>query len=205
MDLQTAAFNLGKAFSVQQPRPGKGNRQQPSPPAASPPERRRSRTPRRKDKGSKHESHPPAPSVEDKMQIWAKLQGIAKPEEPKEEPKVEEKRIGWLPEGEHCVRCGKSVVEQGGIYCGRKRPNGECVGCFEGICWKCMNKAGKKEFGNVKTSKTEFASLGADAWWMHEKCMSPEDKRSYFGEDDEEEDQKKAGSDDEGDGKFLWM
>jgi len=56
-------------------------------------------------------------------------------------------------------------------------------GCFEQICWKCMNKGGK-DFGTIKCTKAEFAEMGEGAWWMHEKCMTPEDKRAYFGEED---------------------
>jgi len=189
VDLQQAALNLGRAFSAPSSRlPAQA-------PQASPPPRR-SRSPKRKDKdkGKKEESE-----VDKKRENWEKLQGIAKPEEPKEET-----RFGWLPENAHCSKCEKSVVDKGGVYCGRKRPNGEYVGCFEEICWKCMNKANKKEFGSVKTSKTEFSSLGPDAWWMHEKCMSAEDKKEYFGESDEEDGKKKDASDDEG-GTFAWL
>jgi len=140
----------------------------------------------------------------DKRKAWERLQGIA-PEEP-EEPAKEETRFGWLPEGAHCLRCDKSVVERGGVYCGRKRPGGKCVGCFASICWKCMNKGGKEEIGAIRTSKTEFASLGPDAWWMHDKCMSPEDKRSYFGEDEDDVGKPKddEDSDDGAPGKFAW-
>ena len=31
------------------------------------------------------------------------------------------------------------------------------------------------KIGKIKTTKSEFASLGPDAWWMHETCMTPED------------------------------
>ena len=30
------------------------------------------------------------------------------------------------------------------------------------------------KIGGIKTTKAEFSSLGRDAWWMHEKCMSAE-------------------------------
>lgn len=201
-DLQQAALNLGKAFSAP-------SRPPPAPaPLPVPPVRERSRSPRRKGKVA--EASPPPDEPMDKMHIWEKLQGIAKPE-----PKKEETRIGWLPDGAECGKCQKSVVEKGGIYCGRKRPNGDAGGCFAGICWKCMNKATKADIGGVRTTKAEFASLGPDAWWLHESCMTPQDKRAYFCEEEEEEDKvnmktmnnnKKKGddSDDDAGGKFAW-
>lgn len=99
---------------------------------------------------------------------------------------------GWLREGERCDGCSKSVVEQGGVRCRRLRPEGKKVGCDARICWKCMNKAPPIAFGKVRTTKAEFADLGTDAWWMHEKCMQPTDKEAYFatGDDDTGEDNK---------------
>lgn len=32
------------------------------------------------------------------------------------------------------------------------------------------------KIGKIKTTKSEFASLGPDAWWMHEKCMTAEER-----------------------------
>jgi len=216
-DLQQAALNLGRAFSAPAPpqRAAPQHRGSASPPAqASPPggSQRRSRSPRRagKDKGKQGKekeakAQPAAEEGVDKMHVWEKLQGIAKPEEP--QAPVEETRIGWLPEGVECSKCGKNVADKGGVYCGRKRPDKTVCGCFAAICWKCMNKASKDEVGSVRTSKTEFASLGADAWWMHERCMTAEDKKAYFGEDDDEEVGEPKDMDDdsdEGDGKFAW-
>merc|ERR1712078_939311 len=54
-----------------------------------------------------------------KMQAWEKLQGIQRPKKI-----VAEKRIGWLPEGVKCSRCMKSVMDKGGVYCGRQ-PRGK--------------------------------------------------------------------------------
>eukprot|EP00434_Breviolum_minutum_P032323 symbB.v1.2.028584.t1/scaffold3042.1/size64827/2 len=85
--------------------------------------------------------------------------------------------------------CSKSVVEKGGVYCGRKRALKDFGGCFQAICWKCMNKQ-RDKIGKIKTTKSEFASLGPDAWWMHETCMTPEDKKEYFREDEEEEEEE---------------
>lgn len=225
-DLQQAALNLGRAFSAPAA---------PPPAAASRPASDRSRSPRRTggapgrgaDRGAsaggrsggrgaaaggppgrgaaEAAASPAADEVDhshsDKMHIWEKLQGIAKPE-----PKKEETRFGWLPEGARCSKCEKTVVDRGGVYCGRKRPGGECGGCFAEICWKCMNKGNKDEIGAIRTSKTEFSSIGPDAWWMHEKCMTTEDKRAYFGEEDEDMGKAKSAqdSDDEHPGKFAW-
>ncbi|CAK9097925.1 unnamed protein product [Durusdinium trenchii] len=96
-----------------------------------------------------------------------------KPPPPEEKPEPEETRIGWLPDGASCSLCSKSVVEKGGVYCGRKRAPKDFGGCFEAICWKCMNKQ-RDKIGKIKTTKNEFSTLGPDAWWMHEKCMKPE-------------------------------
>jgi len=140
--------------------------------------------------------------VKDKMLVWEKLQGIERPVEKKEET-----RIGWLPDGSRCSKCEKSVMARGGVYCGRRRPDGTYGGCFQEICWKCMNKASKDQIGSIKTNKAEFTSLGPSAWWMHESCMSAEDKRAYFGEDDDEDVGKPKDaedSDDEQPGKFAW-
>lgn len=225
-DLQAAALNLGRAFAAptlkpaprlmpqreeapprqvehlahQQQRDGSRSPRRKAERGAHQQQRDRSRSPRGKDGRGPSELPPPAEKSVDKMVVWEKLQGIAKPE-----PVKEETRIGWLPDKSKCSKCEKAVVEKGGVYCGRRRPSGECGGCFVGICWKCMNKSGK-ELGSVRTTKAEFASLGPDAWWMHEACMSAEDKRAYFGEEEEESANKRGAddSDDEHPGKFEW-
>lgn len=94
------------------------------------------------------------------------------------EPKA---RFGWMAEGAPCSVCSKQVAAQGGAICARQRKSRQVVGCGKGVCWKCMNRARQEEFGVVKTTKTEFLSLGRDAWWMHQACMSPEDEDAYFG------------------------
>ena len=50
------------------------------------------------------------------------------------------------------------------------------------FCLKCKIPEKKGEvpsaedkIGKIKTTKSEFSSLGPDAWWMHERCMTPED------------------------------
>jgi len=179
-ELQQAAMNLGRAFSAPAPKP----KPAPEPPKPKPePPRERSRSPKRKAEAS-----PPPDDPVDKMHAWKVLQGL---EKAKEKPKVEEKRIGWLPDGACCSMCSKNVVDQGGVWCGRRRSETECGGCFEAICWKCMNKH-RDKIGGIRTTKKEFTSLGPDAWWMHEKCMTPEDKKAYFGEDEEEEEEEVA-------------
>lgn len=82
-----------------------------------------------------------------------------------------------------------------------------------------MNKTPKDSFGQVRTTKAEFASLGTDAWWMHEQCMTADDLREYYGKGDEEEDAggavdeegdtrgegaKGDGSGSEEEGRFAW-
>merc|ERR1719221_1720219 len=128
-----------------------------------------------------------------------------KPVEENKTP-VKEKRPGWLPEKTMCDFCNKTVVEKGGVYCGRKRDDGTYVGCFKAICWKCMNKGLKDIVGGIKTTKKEFVELGPGAWWMHEACMSAEDKKAYFGEEEDDDigKPKDMDSDEEGDGKFAW-
>eukprot|EP00931_Biecheleriopsis_adriatica_P063204 TRINITY_DN38231_c0_g1_i1.p1 TRINITY_DN38231_c0_g1~~TRINITY_DN38231_c0_g1_i1.p1 ORF type:complete len:632 (+),score=152.82 TRINITY_DN38231_c0_g1_i1:76-1896(+) len=203
-ELQQAAMNLGRAFSA----PAKPAAPTPAPPQPKPEPpkpRERSRSPKRGGQAS-----PPQEEPVDKMKAWKVLQGLEKPEQRPPPPKVEEKRIGWLPDGTECSMCSKSVVEQGGVYCGRRRSEDDCGGCFQAICWKCMNKH-RDKIGQIKTTKKEFASLGPDAWWMHERCMTAEDKRAYFNEDEEEEEEekpkpkpkKKRKGEDDGD-KFAW-
>ncbi|CAE7781702.1 pli1 [Symbiodinium pilosum] len=194
-ELQQAALNLGRAFSAPKASPPPAAPAEVKPkaePKAREREKPRSRSPRRGGQES-----PPQDEPVDKMKAWKVLQGLEKPPEKpkeerpeplKEEPKKAEeaKCIGWLPDGAICSLCSKTVVEKGGVYCGRKRSSGDFAGCFQAICWKCMNKH-RDKIGKIKTTKSEFSSLGVGAWWMHEKCMTPEDKKDYFGEDEEEE------------------
>lgn len=112
-----------------------------------------------------------------------------------------------MHEGAPCSRCAKFVIEHGGVVCARRRSNGEVVGCGAGICWRCMNRATREEFGAVKTTKAEFASMGETAWWMHGTCMAPEDEEAYFcnGEVLTEDEDGAAESDGrEGQRRFAW-
>lgn len=206
--LQQMALNMGRPFAAPV-----AVKPLPPLPAKSPDsgrERDRSRSPKRAAVQKTAEAAPEEQAV-DKMIAWRKLQGIhiepEKPAEPEKlpEPVEEESRYGWLPEGTLCTLCEKAVVEKGGVYCGRKRPNASIGGCLKGYCWKCMNKR-KDAIGSIRTNKSEFTDLGSDAWWMHEKCMSAEDKRLYFGEEDEDVGKIKdmEDSDSEPDGKFAW-
>lgn len=219
-DLQAAALNLGRP-SFAAPQPPKPQ-PPPQPPKAVVEEKKkeRSRSPRRNGRGTGEVAGPPPEQKtdEEKMLAWQKLQGIykepekpVKPEKPPE-PKVPEKpkeedRFGWMHEGTRCTKCEKVVVDKGGVYCGRKRDDGSLGGCFHGYCWKCMNKF-KDVVGKIRTNKSEFLNLGPGAWWMHDKCMTSEDKRIYFGEESDDEDVGKPkdmeDSDDEGGGKFAW-
>jgi len=217
-NLQQAALNLGRAFSASGASASKRTKQ--SARTLAPPHRRgagdapnstalvtkvareRSRSTKRQATGRSAGGAPPVERDEpiDKMQVWEKLQGIEKPK-----AVVEETRFGWLPEKANCAMCNKAVVAKGGVYCGRKRFDGACGGCFQGICWKCMNKGSKDMLGSIKTTKSEFTSLGAGAWWMHERCMTAEDKSAYFGEEDDDVGKPKDADDsEEEDGKFAW-
>lgn len=202
-ELQAAALNLGQL----QKKPPKPAPKPVEKPVEKPKgNREKSRSPRRGGKSEKNATKakveaaktPAAEVVVDKLHVWKKLQGLT--------PSDEEKACGWLPEGFKCSKCDKSVVDKGGVYCGRKRPDGSIGGCHAGYCWKCMNKK-IDEVGEIRTNKAEFSELGAGAWWMHEKCMTEEDKKTYYGEDDEDDSgNAKAAddSDDEHPGKFAW-
>jgi len=217
-ELQQAALNLGRAFSA--PKAGTVAQEKVDTMEKSEklekhkdPNNGRSKPRSRSPKRGGQES-PPQDEPLDKMKAWKVLQGLERPvEKPKPvEVQKEETRIGWLPDGAVCSLCSKTVVEKGGVYCGRKRPSGQYGGCFQAICWKCMNKH-RDKIGKIKTTKSEFSSLGAGAWWMHEKCMSEEDKKDYFGDDEEEEEKeeapkakrpKKKFKDEAEDAKFAW-
>lgn len=215
-ELQQAALNLGRAFGAAPKVTVTVSAASPPPEREKQPEKekpkKRSRSPKRGGQES-----PPQEEPVDKMRAWKVLQGLEKPIEkpppppPEKKLEPEETRFGWLLDGASCSLCSKSVVEKGGVYCGRKRATaGDYGGCFQAICWKCMNKQ-RDKIGKIKTTKSEFASLGPDAWWMHETCMTPEDKKDYFGEDEEEEPEeevkqkrpKKKFKEDNGD-KFAW-
>lgn len=215
-ELQQAALNLGRAFSAPKVTLGTA----PGLTASPPPEReakevKEKEKPKKRSRSPKRgQESPPQEEPVDKMRAWKVLQGLEKPIEKPKPPEIkpiepEETRFGWLPDGVSCSMCSKSVVEKGGVYCGRKRALKDFGGCFQAICWKCMNKQ-RDKIGKIKTTKSEFASLGPDAWWMHETCMTPEDKKEYFREDEEEEEEevkpkrpKKKLKEDDGE-KFAW-
>jgi hypothetical protein len=37
------------------------------------------------------------------------------------------------------------------------------------------------DWGDVRTTREEFTSLGTGAWWLHQTCMRPEDWKDYYG------------------------
>jgi len=92
--------------------------------------------------------------------------------------------LGRLVAGSRCNLCSKKVSEDfGGLICWRQRKNGgEAGGCREGVCWRCMKRAPRDSFGDIRTNKEEFESWGDDAWWMHEGCMRDSDWADYMGE-----------------------
>jgi hypothetical protein len=97
-------------------------------------------------------------------------------------PDTKDKPTGFLPEGTPCGRCKKDVAGDGGVYCGRRTTNGGVSGCSSAVCWRCMARAPRTEMGCIRTSKAEFVSLGAAAWWMHDFCMLPGDRQDYYRE-----------------------
>lgn len=94
----------------------------------------------------------------------------------------------WMPVGAICRLCTKpSAKEHGGVICRRRRGDGSVGGCGEAICWRCMKRAPRESFGQVRTTKEEFESLEEDAWWMHEHCFTDGDYKDYFGESEPED------------------
>lgn len=105
----------------------------------------------------------------------------------------------WMPVGMVCRLCTKSVAKEfGGVICRRHRTNGTLGGCGEGVCWRCMKRAPRESFGQVRTTKEEFEGLEDEAWWMHEGCFEEGDYKDYFGESEPEaEELKKQDADDD--------
>mmetsp|Transcript_66057 Transcript_66057/g.176836 ORF Transcript_66057/g.176836 Transcript_66057/m.176836 type:complete len:364 (+) Transcript_66057:2-1093(+) len=100
----------------------------------------------------------------------------------------------WMPVGMVCRLCTKPVKQElAGVICRRCRPDGRVAGCGDGICWRCMKRAPKDSFGQVRTTKEEFQSLKQDAWWMHEACFEEGDYKDYFGESEPEEEEQARG------------
>jgi len=113
-------------------------------------------------------------------------------------------RTGWMMAGANCSICSHKVPDRGGVFCGRiRQPSGQSVGCSKGVCWRCMVRVRSVAFGDVTTTKTEFASLGEGAWWMHKACMEAEDLEAYFEVEEEEavEAGRERSSGEEDDGK----
>jgi len=114
--------------------------------------------------------------------------------------------FGWLPEGHCCGLCQKQVIEHGAVVCGRRRKDGTLVGCRSAVCWRCMNQLPQEQLGKVRTTKAEFQSMEAgEAWWMHEACMSDEDKKDYYrGDGEADADDGEEGEKEEKEGPFEW-
>jgi len=150
---------------------------------------------RKKRRKTERRSKAAATERERIREAWAKLQ-------------QGEIRHGFMLDGQTCTKCEKSVVDQGGVWCGRpvSEDNREARGCGMRYCWKCMNQA-REEIGKIRTTKKEFLEL-ENPWWMHDKCMNKEDEKAYFGEDAEDEDNPKGlleEEDDFNDGStFAW-
>jgi len=146
--------------------------------------------------GSAPAAEPAAPVEEPRSRSPRRKQQVAKEpveEHPKEMPSnvgSAEDHVGWMPPNHPCSVCQKQVAVSGGIFCGRRRSDGSLKGCGAAVCWRCMNRSSKDaDFGQVRTNKAEFESLGEDAWWMHEACMEDEDLQDYYDGDE---------------GKFAW-
>merc|ERR1712012_1179449 len=84
---------------------------------------------------------------------------------------------GWLPDGTPCRRCGKAVYDHGGVFCGRL--GDPAAGCGAAICWRCMRRAPREQFGDIRITKTKLIAYGDGGWWMHEHCMRLQDKCAY--------------------------
>merc|ERR1712066_910241 len=84
-----------------------------------------------------------------------------------------------LEAGTSCKRCLKVVVNHGGVFCGWVDVNDVFVGCSAAVCWRCMRRAPKEALGELRITKTEVASVGDTAWWMHDFCMRPQDKTDF--------------------------
>mmetsp|Transcript_91937 Transcript_91937/g.256122 ORF Transcript_91937/g.256122 Transcript_91937/m.256122 type:complete len:1055 (-) Transcript_91937:12-3176(-) len=123
----------------------------------------------------------------EKKELLAKALEVASkaPAEPAKGP-------AWMTVGATCRLCTKPVTKEfAGVVCRRHRADGSIGGCGEGICWRCMKRAPRESFGNVRTTKEEFESLEDDAWWMHEGCFEEGDYKDYFGESEPEEEKRR--------------
>jgi len=98
-------------------------------------------------------------------------------------PPAVQVEAAWMPVGAQCKFCQKvNRKEFGGAMCRRVRANGTTGGCNIGTCWRCMKRETKEQIGAVRCTQEEFEELGMSAWWMHERCMMPQDRADYFAE-----------------------
>lgn len=85
-----------------------------------------------------------------------------------------------LIRGQKCHLCQQKSSDSGfGVTCHRSTEEGELRGCLRGVCWDCMRRASVTSFGASRLSKAEWVDLKEGAWWMHEKCMSDQDKADF--------------------------
>jgi len=122
-------------------------------------------------------------AILEKKELLTKALEVAAsaPQEPPKGP-------AWMTVGSTCRLCTKPVTKEcAGVVCRRVRADCSIGGCGEGICWRCMKRAPRESFGNVRTTKEEFEGLEEDAWWMHELCFEEGDYKDYFGESEPED------------------
>ncbi|CAE7409147.1 HERC2 [Symbiodinium natans] len=78
--------------------------------------------------------------------------------------------------GAACGLCLQQVPETAsGVLCFRVRPDGTEAGCSKSVCFPCMARASSVMFGKVRVNKEIWMAMGAQAWWMHERCMTSEE------------------------------
>mmetsp|Transcript_25602 Transcript_25602/g.44657 ORF Transcript_25602/g.44657 Transcript_25602/m.44657 type:complete len:1493 (-) Transcript_25602:182-4660(-) len=90
-------------------------------------------------------------------------------------------RCGLVQETNHrCSRCRLLIPPNGGgIFCGRMT-DGQFAGCGLPVCWRCLQRAPRADMGCIRTTQSECEKLGDGAWWMHEKCMTDEEKQDFY-------------------------
>ncbi|CAE7425245.1 unnamed protein product [Symbiodinium sp. CCMP2592] len=93
---------------------------------------------------------------------------------PKPEPST---KVGkQMVRGATCGLCLQQVVDsESGVLCFRIRADGTAAGCSKSVCFPCMARASSRMFGKVRVNKEIWVAMGAQAWWMHERCMTSEE------------------------------
>lgn len=95
--------------------------------------------------------------------------------------KLDSKICGkYLNRGDTCSSCKRKVPKRlSGIFCFRRKENGDTGGCGRGHCWACIKKGSEDQVGHVRPSKEDIKRVGNRAWWMHGSCMTSEDSIDY--------------------------